>query len=211
MCYYWKGKQIIVSSIYNVASPYYKILHFSQVRHSQRANDPLLKVWVMTDAEGAVKCGHCTCMAGLGEVCSHVGAILFYAEANQRIKTCTDLPCSWIMPSTVNAIPYKTISEIDFTKPKSIIRRCKRGAHVNNDCEMLTDSSEIEVPEVVSRNRASSTFDPNMVPPQEDDKQSFFSKVASLNPAFLSLIPSFSDKYIPTQHVPHLPPPLTNL
>ena len=78
--------------------------------------------------------------------------------------------------SAVNAIPYKTISEIDFTKPKSIIRRCKR-AYINNDREILTDSGEIEVLDAVSKKqRASSTFDPNMVPPQEDDKQSFLVK-----------------------------------
>ena len=36
---------------------------------------------------------HYTCMAGLGEVCSHVIAIVFYIDANYRIKTCTEVPC----------------------------------------------------------------------------------------------------------------------
>ena len=31
-------------------------------------------------------CAHCDCVAGLGEVCSHVGAVLFYIEATHRIK-----------------------------------------------------------------------------------------------------------------------------
>ena len=33
------------------------------------------------DNQGIVLCGHCTCIAGLGEVCSHIGAVLFTVEA----------------------------------------------------------------------------------------------------------------------------------
>lgn len=29
-------------------------------------------------------CGHCTCMAGLGEVCSHIAAVLFSIETAVR-------------------------------------------------------------------------------------------------------------------------------
>jgi len=47
-----------------------------QVRHSQWANESLLNPWIKTDNDGMVLCGHCDCMAGLGEVCSHVGALL---------------------------------------------------------------------------------------------------------------------------------------
>ena len=51
---------------------------------------------------GTVLCAHCTCMAGLGEACSHIGALLFTLEANTQIKkrlSCTSLPCSWLPPS----------------------------------------------------------------------------------------------------------------
>ena len=41
----------------------------------------MINVWVQTDIDGVVLCAHCTCMAGLGEVCSHIGAILFYVDA----------------------------------------------------------------------------------------------------------------------------------
>ena len=38
----------------------------------------MINVWVQTDIDGVVLCAHCTCMA---EVCSHIGAILFYVDA----------------------------------------------------------------------------------------------------------------------------------
>ena len=44
---------------------------------TRQTNEPLSKVSVKTDEDGIVECGHCQCMAGLGEVCSHIGATLF--------------------------------------------------------------------------------------------------------------------------------------
>ena len=46
------------------------------MRHSQRANDSLLHAWVIVQRDGVIESGHCTCMAGLCEVCSHIGAVL---------------------------------------------------------------------------------------------------------------------------------------
>ena len=34
--------------------------------------------WICVKTDGEILYGHCSCMAGLGEVCSHVGAIMFY-------------------------------------------------------------------------------------------------------------------------------------
>ena len=58
---------------------------------------------------------HCTCMAGLGEACSHIAALLFTVEANTRVKkrtVCTSLPCSWL-PPTFRSVPYAQLSDID--------------------------------------------------------------------------------------------------
>ena len=57
-------------------------LFTAQVKHSQRLSDAPLKVWLAIKENGEVVCAHCNCMAGLGEVCSHVAAVLFTAEAN---------------------------------------------------------------------------------------------------------------------------------
>ena len=85
-------------------------------------------------------------MAGLGEVCSHVGAILFYIEAVRCAKTCADVTCQWVVPTSVKSIPYAKIVDINFTRPKSRILPLKRAAHHNNDCDMLSSEADIENP-----------------------------------------------------------------
>jgi len=54
------------------------------------------------EASGAVCCTHCNCMAGLGEACIHIAAVLFYLEAVNRFeeaKTCTQGLCTWNVPT----------------------------------------------------------------------------------------------------------------
>ena len=73
------------------------------MRHSQHANDPLLHAWIICEDNGLVESGHCTCMAGLGEVCSHVGAILFYVQAVHQVRgkeTCTHASTMFIDSAT---------------------------------------------------------------------------------------------------------------
>ena len=90
--------------------------------HSQRINEAPSNAWIKTSEDGVVNCAHCDCMAG---VCSHVGAILFYVESARRNKSCTDEPCMWNVPSSIDKIPYARIVDIDFTAPKSTIsQRC---------------------------------------------------------------------------------------
>ena len=67
------------------------------VKHSQRLSAPPLKAWVAIKQTGEIMCAHCTCMAGIGEACSHIAALLFTAEANTQAKqqfTSTSLSCS---------------------------------------------------------------------------------------------------------------------
>ena len=65
-------------------------------------------------------CGHCDCMAGLGEACSHIAAILFTLEANVQARKsllCTSMPCSWLPPS-FKSVAFAAISDIDFSDPE---------------------------------------------------------------------------------------------
>lgn len=65
-------------------------------------------------------------MVGLGEVCSHFGAVLFAVEAGLRMlkaKTCTSVPCQWLMPSAVSNMPYAELQEIDFTSSNTKKRK----------------------------------------------------------------------------------------
>ena len=58
----------------------------AHVKHSLRLSSPPLHPWVVAEKEGTVACAHCNCMAGLGEACSHIAAVLFVLDANLQAK-----------------------------------------------------------------------------------------------------------------------------
>ena len=139
----------------------------------------------------------------------------FYVEAQRRVKSCTDQPCQWIMPSSVDAIPFSRIRDLDFSTPKSILLPTKRGAHLNNNCAMICDPTEIESQHNIrqaSNHDSSSTYgfacNPNMIDTSEEHKLRFFNRMAKHSPCCLSLIPSFCEAYTTKQTIPSLPPPL---
>lgn len=77
------------------------------------------------NGDGSVATAHCTCMAGAGEACSHVGATLFAVETAVRIRdssTCTQMSNKWL-PAYTPSVEYKRIRDIDFTSSKSKKRR----------------------------------------------------------------------------------------
>ena len=81
-----------------------------------RSNYYFVKVWCGIKQSGELICAHCTCMAGLGEACSHVAAVLFTADANTKIKagfSATSLPCSWLLKS-FQFVPYVEVKDMDF-------------------------------------------------------------------------------------------------
>ena len=62
------------------------VLMTARVRHSQRISATPVKPWVAAEEGGTIICAHCTCMAGLGEACSHIAALLFVLEANTKMR-----------------------------------------------------------------------------------------------------------------------------
>ncbi|XP_060075798.1 uncharacterized protein LOC132555467 [Ylistrum balloti] len=62
----------------------------ARVRHSQCMNDSPLHPWLMAENNGKVMAAHCNCMAGLGESCSHVGALMFARDASVKLKRFSD-------------------------------------------------------------------------------------------------------------------------
>ena len=57
----------------------------SETMPSQRLNkDPPVPWIAVNSLSTMIETAHCTCMAGLGESCSHIGAILFKIEAAVR-------------------------------------------------------------------------------------------------------------------------------
>ena len=93
-----------------------------KVKHSQRMNDSSLNPWLVIERDGSVVNAHCSCMDGIGEVCSHVGALLFSIKAAVKIcnsKTVTEEKAYWMLPNAVNKVGYKSVRDIDFTSAKT--------------------------------------------------------------------------------------------
>ncbi|XP_049513405.1 uncharacterized protein LOC125940835 [Dermacentor silvarum] len=97
-----------------------KVLLLGEVNHSLRLGDGPLKVWVLCMADGSVLTAHCTCMAGVGEACSHIGACLFAVDTGVRMrndKTCTGKDNAWL-PTYVEKVQFKRLKDIDFTSSR---------------------------------------------------------------------------------------------
>ena len=65
-------------------------------------------------------------MAGLGETCTHVAAVLFYLEAVYRVKgakATTDSQCGWIVPTYLKSAEYLPVKDIDFTSARGLKRK----------------------------------------------------------------------------------------
>lgn len=92
----------------------------AQVRHSQSFSEKPLTPWLLLKEDGEVLCAHCTCKAGLGEACSHIGAVLFYVEVVVRRRdgqVCTDRENAWLPPQ-VRFLNGKQVSALSFASSK---------------------------------------------------------------------------------------------
>ena len=94
-----------------------------KVHHSQRMNDPLVNIWVITESDGTILAAHCLgWKAGLAESCSHIASVLFYIEAWIRINgqlACTQVRCSWLLPTYANEVSYERVKDIQSCTPFS--------------------------------------------------------------------------------------------
>ncbi|KAH8038207.1 hypothetical protein HPB51_024980 [Rhipicephalus microplus] len=77
------------------------VIVITQVNHSQSLSAPPVKAWILSKSDGEVVAAHCSCIAGNGEACSHVAALLFYLEYGVRARdsdSCTYVANSWLPP-----------------------------------------------------------------------------------------------------------------
>ena len=168
------------------------VLILGRVRHSFAASKAPLRPWVLVGSNGTVLFAHCTCMAGLAETCSHVGAVLHWVETAVRIRD--DTPCTskenkWLMPTPVKDIPYLELRNIDFATPKR-----------QSTC--TTDTST----NAPKNNRA------KIPSPSDTEKQDFFHKIAQeqeKKPIILSVIQPYSNNFVLS--IDHLPKLLQGL
>ena len=176
---------------------------YIQVRHSQKFSETPLNCWIIIDNTGEICCAHCNCMAGLGEVCTHVAAILFYLEAISHIqgkKTCTQQMCQWILPSFLKNVEYLPIADIDFTSPS--IKKRKLDSAINNN-DTTTNGGTMQAKVGVQSIKL----------PTYDEMDCFYKCLSrsKSKPAILSLVEPYSDNYVPSSSLPGFPLPLTTL
>ena len=94
-------------------------LLIGKVRHSYAISQTPLKPLVIMRKNGTVEYGHCICMVGLAETCSHIAAILYWLETTVLIHSetsCTSNPNSWLpqsMLSTVEQVPYIKLEALE--------------------------------------------------------------------------------------------------
>ena len=69
------GGLINTNGSYSIKETY---LVIGKIKHSYAISKSPLHSRVIIKLNGTVIFGHCTCMAGLGETCSHSGALLFW-------------------------------------------------------------------------------------------------------------------------------------
>ena len=127
---------------------------------------------------------HCDCMAGLGETCTHVGAILHAVNAlvkQEQMKTVTDVPAYWVIPNIDKTIEPKPIRDIDFTSAKSKKKKM----------DLLL--SQASPPERKRRKL------PTIPESTDEDMKELYSKLNTSNvkSSVLSITPPFSDGFVP--------------
>ena len=168
-----------------------KFVVLAKVRHSQRMNDALIPVWIITERQGTIISAHCCgCKAGLGESCSHVASVLFYLEAWTKINgklSCTQVKCSWILPSYVKEVEYARVRDINFTSAKKM----KADLDATLDGPLYISEARNSPPEVRSR--------PKIVPcPSEEEMDSFYAELngCKFKPIALSLVAPFAESVV---------------
>ncbi len=180
--YHEAGWVLDLKQWYNADKKVYIIK--ARVKHSQSMNDTPLKPWTAVAQDGEILFAHCDCMAGLGEVCSHMAASMFNLVAYSSVIkdiACTSRPNEWL-PPTMKEVPYAEVSEINFKKKKT-------------DKPKTTKNMSL----------------PKFAPPTAAEKKTLYDqlKATGSKPAILSLVPGYSDDYVPVST--KLPPSLNTL
>lgn len=147
-----------------------------------RIREKPLEPWVILRSDGSVDSAHCTCMAGLGECCSHVGAVLFALETGTRIRkevSVTDVPAYWMFPtSTKFDTPYMRVRDMD-------LQSAAKKRKLSQSDEVATSTSVLKQTDIPS--------------PTKHEENLFFEELNRVMPtsAILSLTDKFSENFVP--------------
>lgn len=116
-----KKKKVVRNYFVILRVLYLVFLSFIQVLHSQSIRETPLEPWIIAEKSGRILGAHCTCMAGLGETCTHVAALLFLIEETVKLrdsKTVTQEKAYWLLPTALSKVEYRECQKIDFTVTK---------------------------------------------------------------------------------------------
>ena len=161
-----------------------------KVRHSQRMNDPLVNIWVITESDGTILAAHCLgCKAGLAESCSHIASVLFYIEAWIRVNgklACTQVKCSWLPPTYVNEVSYERVKDIDFSSSKKL----------KENLDQKINSLEYKAAKPAGNYRIPSSY--KAAPTSAEEIGTLFTKLGNCKTkaVALSVIPAYADQFV---------------
>ena len=173
-----------------------KFVVLAKVRHSQRMNDPHVQLWIITTKDGTVVSAHCAgCMAGLGECCSHIASVLFYLEVWTRLNgklACTQVKCTWLLPSAVKHLEYARVEDINFSSAKKLKSDLDKSIESVNSSN-IEPSAAAQIPEHTPAENKSA-----VKRPLEEKLQAFYKSLSEciIKPVGLSLIPPYSESFI---------------
>ena len=168
------GKHVVVG----------KVRHSS---HSQRMNDPLVNIWVITESNGTILAAHCLgCKAGLAESCSHI-LLAFYSTLNRGYASMdTQVKCSWLLPTYVNEVSYERVKDIDFSSSKTL----------KENIDQKINSLEDKAAKPAGNYRIQSSY--KAAPPSAEEIGTLFTKLGNCKtkPVALSLISAYADQFV---------------
>ena len=145
-----------------------KFVVLARVRYSPGMDDSLIPFWIITERERTVAAAHCMgCTAGIAESCSHIASVLSDLEARTKINGklfCTQVKCSWLLPTYVKQVEYGRIRDINFTSARK----------VKSDLDAKIDS----LPNVSSPENSTNRNVANKIPaPTKPEMEAFFTFV----------------------------------
>ena len=176
-----------------------KFVVLPKVRHSQRMNDALISVWIITEDNRVIVGAHCFgCKAGLAESCSHVACILYYPESWTKINgklACMQMKCQWILPPFVKDVEYARVRDINFKSAKKLM------SELDDSVDNLSNGYEDNLCIQLKAKE-------NISAPTKVEMDTFFGELSlrKTKPVVLSVVQPYADSYVlSSRHIPTVP------
>ena len=169
----------------------------AKVRHSQRMNNPLVNIWIIAEDDGTILSAHCLgCKVGLAESCSHIASAMFYIKAWTRIHgklACTQVKCTWLLPTYMNKVPYARVKDIDFTSAKKLKENLDNKIDSLDEHTTSPTVNSSQTHRQVAHPKANSPSGPSA-----EEMAVLFEKLnqCKIKPVALSLVGSYADQFV---------------